>query len=114
MISKEIINAIRSKFIDLKSELDERSLRMWAATEAKTLGHGGIVAVSKATCIAESTIRIGRHEIKAISIGKKDNRTRQIRKKGGGRKSLTEKDIHLIHLLDALVKVDWFVKTIYY
>ncbi|KJU84043.1 hypothetical protein MBAV_003763, partial [Candidatus Magnetobacterium bavaricum] len=40
------------------------SNRVWAAIEANALGYGGVVAVSKATGIAESTIRIGRHEIR--------------------------------------------------
>lgn len=104
MISKEISDAIRNKYYDLKLELDERSRRIWAATESKTLGRGGIVAVSKAICIAESTIRIGRREIETSSSCKMDNKYRRIRENGGGRKPLAEKDIHLISLLDALVE----------
>ncbi len=64
MISQATINAIGLKYNLLKPELDERSRRVWATTEATSLGHGGVVAVSKATGIAESTIRIGRREIK--------------------------------------------------
>ena len=71
MISKDIINAIRIKYDTLKVELDERGRRMWAAAEAKSLGHGGVAAVSKATAIAESTIRIGRREMKTSPAGKR-------------------------------------------
>jgi len=104
MISKEILGTIQNKFNSLKPEFDERSRRIWAAAEAKALGHGGIVAVSKATGIAESTIRIGRHEIETFLNGKMDEKDCRIRKNGGGRKSLTEKDSRLISLLDALVE----------
>jgi hypothetical protein len=63
MISKEKIDVIRIKYKILQIELDERGRRMWAAAEAKSLGHGGLVAVASATGLAESTIRLGRHEI---------------------------------------------------
>ena len=56
MISKEKIDAIRIKYKFLQIELDERGRRMWAAAEAKSLGHGGVVAVASATGLAESTI----------------------------------------------------------
>ena len=104
MVSKNIIESIRLKYNTLKFEFDERSRRMWAAAEAKSLGHGGITTISKATGIAESTIRIGRHEMEKDSLTKEESTSRRIRKKGGGRKSLSEKDTDLITLLDALVE----------
>jgi hypothetical protein len=104
MISKEILDSIRDKYHKLKTELDERSRRVWAATEAKALGRGGVVTVARATHIAESTIRIGCREIEASSSRKKAATPRRIRKNGGGRKALTETDTQLIQLLDALVE----------
>ena len=105
MISKEKIDAIRIKYKILKTELDERGRRMWAAAEVKSLGHGGVVAVASATGLAESTIRIGKHEIASNhTAGKKDGEVRRVRKKGGGRKSLEKKDSDLPRLLDALVE----------
>lgn len=103
MISQETINVIRIKYETLKGELDERGRRMWAATEAKSLGYGGVAAVSKATTIAESTIRIGRREMEASPAGKRRDTIRKVRKVGGGRKPLVEKDTELIRLLEALV-----------
>lgn len=103
MISQETINVIRIKYETLKGELDERGRRMWAATEAKSLGYGGVAAVSKATTIAESTIRIGRREMEANPAGKRRDTIRKVRKVGGGRKPLVEKDTELIRLLEALV-----------
>lgn len=104
MISKDLINAIRVKYGTLKVELDERGRRMWAAAEAKSLGHGGVAAVSKATAIAESTIRIGRREMKTSPAGKRPDNIRKVRKAGGGRKPLEEKDADLVMMLDALVE----------
>jgi hypothetical protein len=84
--------------------LDEKSRRFWAATEANSIGHGGIKAVSKATGIAVSTIRIGQSEIAHSSNNQKENVPRRIRRKGAGRKLLIEKDSELLELLDLLVE----------
>ena len=104
MISQEIVDAIKTKFETLKAELDERSRRLWAAAEANSLGHGGVAAVSKATRIAESTIRIGKREIATNISVKKADGIRRVRKKGGGRKLLVTKDNDLIVMLDVLVE----------
>jgi hypothetical protein len=104
MISQQDTDAIRIKYNVLQAELDERARRMWSAAEAKALGHGGVVAVSRATGLAESTIRIGRKEILSQPLSeKKQNVIRRVRQKGGGRKSLENKNANLLVLLDALV-----------
>jgi hypothetical protein len=79
---------------------------MWAAAEANTLGHGGVVAVSKATGLAESTIRKGRKEIRNHPPGdnKQETAVCRVRKKGGGRKPLEQKESSLLDRLDALVE----------
>jgi hypothetical protein len=105
MISNEKIEAIRAKYTTLKTELDERGRRMWAAAEANSLGHGGVVAVSTATRLAESTIRLGRREIEGIGkLKKKEREAGRIRKKGGGRKALESMYSDLPRLLEALVE----------
>ena len=104
MISQQDTDAIRIKYNVLQAELDERARRMWSAAEAKALGHGGVVAVSRATGLAESTIRIGRKEILSQPLSeKKQDVIRRVRQKGGGRKSLENKNANLLVLLDALV-----------
>ena len=45
------------------AELTERSRRMWAATEARALGHGGIALVERATGMSRSTIQRGVREL---------------------------------------------------
>lgn len=54
---------IRAKYEALKGVLNERVRRIWAASEAKALGHGGIVCVANATGIGRRTIWAGLAEI---------------------------------------------------
>lgn len=105
MVSPEIIQALSNKYDLLQSELDERSRRLWAATEAIGIGHGGVKAVARATGIAESTIRIGKNELKQGTLSAETpEAARRIRRKGAGRKPLTAGDVSLIAALDALVE----------
>ncbi len=48
----------------LEPTLDERMRRLWAGTEADAMGHGGVVAVARATGMAISTVRKGRDEVR--------------------------------------------------
>jgi transposase len=68
--------------------------------EAKSLGRGGVVTVSRATGIAESTIRRG---IEGLKARKSSSQGRQ-RRKGGGRKKAEEQDTRLIRALNRLVE----------
>ena len=49
-------SAIHQRFEALAPVLDERGRRWLAAAEARTAGRGGIVAASRATGVARSTI----------------------------------------------------------
>ena len=55
--------AIRARFLSLSPHLDERGRRLLAASEAQAAGHGGIVAVWRATGLAASTIGRGLREL---------------------------------------------------
>jgi transposase len=75
---------IRHQFQLLLGVLDERGRRRWAATEAQTLGRGGISRVSRATGISRPTIHLGLRELgtkRELPLGRS-------RRSGGGRKSL--------------------------
>lgn len=104
MIQPNIVKAIKDKYEILSSELDEKARRLWAAAEANSIGHGGIIAVAKATGLAVSTIRIGQSEIKRSSKNQKDQEARRIRRKGAGRKLIIEQDSELLEMLDLLVE----------
>jgi hypothetical protein len=102
MISSAHEQTVRTKYQALKPELDERGRRVWAATEALSLGHGGVAAVARATGLAESTIRLGKRELAKRS--KRLKTTRRLRHPGAGRKPLTTQDQDLLKALDALVE----------
>ena len=57
--------AIKARFEALAPFLDERARRLFAAGEARAAGHGGVVAVSRATGIARSTIDRGLADLRA-------------------------------------------------
>ncbi len=102
MISSTPEQAIKAKYEVLKPALDERGRRLWAATEALSLGHGGIATVARATGLAESTVRLGKKELTnpAMATGA----PRRVRRHGAGRTPLTAQDQTLLTALDALVE----------
>ncbi len=55
--------SIREKYREISPYLNERTRRIWAATEALGLGYGGITAVSEATGLSHNTIRSGLAEL---------------------------------------------------
>lgn len=77
-------SALRRQYALLRPSLDERGRRLFAATQAQALGHGGIAAVARATGIAPSTIGRG---LKEIAEGVPPSGPR-LRRPGGGRKRL--------------------------
>jgi hypothetical protein len=104
MISDEVVNTVKQKYQALQHEMDERTRRLWAATEAQALGHGGVAAVARATGLAESTIRLGRNDLLPTSKSAGVRPPGRIRQPGGGRKRLTREDQALLAALDALVE----------
>ncbi len=97
--------AIQAKWNVLSPMLDERARRLWAAAEAKALGHGGITLVSEVTGLSRMTIHAGIEEVRAMAQGGvpepiKGGRVRAV---GGGRKRLSERDHTLAKDLDLLV-----------
>lgn len=107
MIRATMVQSIHDKFRVLSPELDERSRRLWAASEALVLPYGGITAVAQATGLAVSTIRIGLRELRSGARQGSDVRRpalRRIRSQGGGRKDLIHNDPALLRDLEVLVE----------
>jgi hypothetical protein len=94
------LELLGQKYISLHSILNERTLRLWCATEARAIGHGGIIKVHKATGISRPTIMKGLRELDNPSNLSKE----EIRLKGGGRKKLTDKNPSLLTELDKLIE----------
>ena len=100
-----MVEAIQKKYHALRAELDERTRRLWAASEAMVLGHGGVAAVAKATGLAESTIRCGRRELGQAQLpAARRLVARRVRQPGGGRKAVMEQDPALVTAVERLVE----------
>lgn len=99
MQDANVVHWIRTKYVDLLAELDERGRRRWAATEARSLGRGGIAAVAEATGMSDRTIRAGIRELQSpeqLPTGRQ-------RRPGGGRKRHIEEQPQLMAALERLV-----------
>ena len=89
--------------MSLKPVFDEQSRRLWAAAEAKSLGHGGISIVARATGISRTTIHQGMKTL-SKSEDSSPKKIGRIRSSGGGRKPITEYDQTVLRDLDHLVE----------
>ncbi len=104
MVSSRVIKEIKEKYGRVQSELDERGRRIWAATEALALGHGGVVALSKATGLGRNRIQRGCKALKTSRRGRAVASVRRIRRAGAGRRPLTDIDPDLLDALEAMVE----------
>ncbi len=97
---------IEAKYKALSGRLDEATLRLWAATEAHSLGRGGVSTVAKAIGMSRTTIHAGLTELKVMegTPTAKSATHNRVRTAGGGRKKLSDKDANLLRDLDALVE----------
>ncbi len=92
-------SGIEMRFQAGAKHLDERGKRLWAATEAKAAGRGGIAAVSSATGIARSTVGRGLKDIEDAPLP-----AGRVRREGGGRSALADKDPGLLSDFRAIVE----------
>jgi len=96
----EADDLIRKKFAALEDSFNERSRRLWAATEARALGYGGVSLVARNTGISRRAIAVGLKEIDtrvALPPGR-------IRSTGGGRKSALDLHPGLLDIVERLVE----------
>lgn len=103
----DIAQTIEAKYLALAGRLDEATLRLWVATEARSLGRGGVSVVARAAGVSRTTVYAGLAELDegakpirpAPALDKK-----RVRAPGGGRKTLVSADPTLLEDLDALVE----------
>ncbi len=98
-----VIEWIQEKYLSLSEVLNERSRRLWAATEARSLGRGGIAAVVAAMEMSSATVHKGIRELEAGEAGEEVLSTGRIRRSGGGRKRARDLQRGLIEALELLV-----------
>ena len=97
------VTDIRLKYKRMSRVMNERSRRLWAATEARAIGWGGVSQVARATGIARNTIAVGLRELKRRGRPLQWEHKR-VRRPGGGRKPLTDRQPELIVKLEALIE----------
>ena len=93
-------DGIRGRYDALRPFLNERDLRLFAASEARAAGHGGIAAVSRTTGIARSTIGRGLADLRSVAGICSD----RVRRKGGGQKPAIETQPGILEALKDLVE----------
>jgi len=99
-----VVQWIQDKYEPLKRSLNERSRRLWAATEARSLGRGGVAAVLAATGMSSATVHKGLAELEAEAAGEAVLPAGRVRRPGGGRKRARDKQPGLSKALAALVE----------
>ena len=96
------ITEIKMRIETMLPILDERQRRIFLASEAKVLGHGGISKLSRICGVSRVTITQGMKEIENQSITTRSNN--RCRQKGGGRKTIIEVQPGLVEELENLIE----------
>ena len=98
-IPSETVDLLRAKFETLLPHLDERAQRLTLAAEARSLGHGGIAAVARASGSSRSRVQQGVAELE-----RGDPPSGRVRRPGAGRRPVTETDPGIVDALLWLVE----------
>jgi hypothetical protein len=93
--------SIRTRYDAVIPNLDERGIRLFAASEALAAGRGGIAAVSEVTGVARSTIGRG---LKELAAQEKAPPHKRVRCTGGGRKAAVVKQPGLVKALTKIIQ----------
>jgi transposase len=94
-----LVAAVRQRYHYLAPYLTEQTRRLWAASEALTIGRHGTAIVVEATGMAADTLIKGKSTLQ----GGPQLSPEQQRSPGGGRKKLIETDPTLLSDLDRLI-----------
>jgi len=96
------MKTLQTKLEKVLPLLDEKQRRLYLISEAEALGRGGKAVISKLTKVSRPTLNKGSKELEALSSDRGfDDR---IRRKGGGRKKITETNAEILNALEKLVE----------
>jgi hypothetical protein len=101
-MANTLLKIHQEKYMAISPHLNERSRRLYAASEAKAIGFGGKKLMSQVTGLAYETIQKGFMELghkpsERLEIGR-------VRKAGGGRKKNIDKDPTLRQELEDIIE----------
>src|SRR4030042_4485245 len=91
--------SLRRKLLNVWPLLDERSRRLIAASEALSLGYGGVSKIRRACGLSRKAIAKG---IREIAAG--NTMPGRIRRPGAGRRNIVERDPKLLVSLERLIE----------
>ena len=95
---------VAEKYEALRGVMDEQMRRLWAATEARALGYGGVSVVARAVGLTRPTITAGMKELGdargLVPMAPKH----RVRRAGAGRPRVTDSDAGLRPALEELVE----------
>jgi transposase len=95
---------IAEKYEALRGVMDEQTRRLWAATEARAIGYGGVSTVARAVGLTRPTITAGMKELgdarQLVVLAPKH----RVRREGAGRPRVTDADTGLRPALEELVE----------
>ncbi len=94
-----LIAQVKQRYEFIGVHLSEKDKRLWVASESNTIGRGGDTIVQQATGLSRVTISRGKKDLDT----KDSVSSKRIRKVGGGRKRLADKNPALIKELDKLI-----------
>ena len=94
---------LQNKYRMLLPHLDEKSARLFLASEAKSMGRGAKVKVAKLAGVSRTRINKGIEELESSSKPHSSEKGKKIRTAGGGRKSQKESQPEMVKALELIV-----------
>jgi transposase len=98
IVSELYEDILREKVAKLSPHFNERTMRIYLAVEAQSLGRGGVSQVAAVTGVTRVTIYKGLEDLNQENI-----EPDRVRRPGAGRKAIEEKQPGLAEALDKLV-----------
>ena len=97
---------LKTKIAMMIPLLNEKQQRLYLASEAEAIGHGGVLEIAKASKISRKTIIKGKKELGELSEKKEveEISIERVRREGAGRKPFSEKSPGLLEELDKLLE----------
>jgi transposase len=96
----DALAGVRARFQALEKVLDEKSWRLLVATESRSWGPGGVSSIAEATGVSRRVVRQGLKELDEVPT----HPPGRVRRPGGGRKRISERDPTLTADLEKLIE----------
>lgn len=94
---------LQEKYQMLLPHLDEKSARLFLASEVKSMGRGAKVKVAKLAGVSRVRINKGIEELESSAKPHSSEKRKKIRKPGGGRKTQKESQPGMVEALERIV-----------